>query len=173
MDDNVKEVMEYHGYKGRIGKIGFYVYFFFNWLKYFLAMKMPVPSIRAFLQRSRGVKMGKNVYVGEDVIIDLLYPDQVIIEDDVDIGDRSLIYAHSRGSPPLKRLYPRTIKRVIIKKGSWIGNNVMILPGVKIGPFSVVGGSSVVTRDIPPYSVAVGAPARVIRKINKDLVDNK
>lgn len=168
MDENTREVMEYWGYSGRIGFFKFYLRFFFNWLNYFLAMKLPIPSMRTNHQRRRGVKIGFKVYLGEDVIIDLLYPSEVMIGDFVDIGDRSLIYAHERGPPALKKIYPRKIKSVKIGKGTWVGNNVMILPGVSIGKYCVIGGSSVVTKDIPSYSLAVGTPAKVVRKISKE-----
>jgi len=55
-------------------------------------------------------------------------------------------------------------KEVIIQHDVWIGSNSVILCGVKIGNNSVIGGGSVVTEDIPPYCVAVGNPARVIKK---------
>jgi len=55
---------------------------------------------------------------------------------------------------------------VTIEDGSWIGIGACILSGVKIGKNSIIGANSVVTRDIPPYSIAVGNPARVIRKYN-------
>jgi acetyltransferase-like isoleucine patch superfamily enzyme len=168
MDENANEVMEYWGYHGFFGSILFYCKFFANWIKYFLAMKVPIPYFRTQLQRMRGVKLGVDVYLGEDVIIDLLYPKNVIIGDYVDIGDRSLIYAHSRGTAPLKKIYPRKVMKVRIGEGTWIGNNVMILPGIKIGKYCVVGGSSVVTKDIPDYSLAVGSPAKVIRSITKE-----
>ena len=168
MDENTREVMEYWGYSGLFGSFRFYLRFFFNWLNYFLSMKMPVPSIRANLQRRRGVRMGFEVYIGEDVIIDLLYPKEVIIGDFVDIGDRSMIYAHERGPPALKKIYPRRVESVKIGTGTWIGNNVMILPGVTIGKYCVIGGSSVVTKNIPSYSLAVGTPAKVVRQISKE-----
>lgn len=52
-----------------------------------------------------------------------------------------------------------------IEEDCWIGANVTVLPGVTIGKGCTIGAGSVVTRDIPPYSVAVGAPARVIKKL--------
>jgi acetyltransferase-like isoleucine patch superfamily enzyme len=52
---------------------------------------------------------------------------------------------------------------IVIKRGCWIGQNVVILPGVTIGELAIVGANSVVTRDIPARSIAVGAPARVIK----------
>ena len=54
---------------------------------------------------------------------------------------------------------------VVIKDHVWIGANVTIMPGVTIGDHSVIGAGAVVTRDIPPFSIAVGSPAKVIRQI--------
>ena len=56
---------------------------------------------------------------------------------------------------------------VMIEDGCWIGGGVIILPGVTIGQKSVIGAGSVVTKDIPANSLAVGNPCRVIRKINQ------
>ncbi|MHC4627566.1 MAG: acyltransferase [Planctomycetota bacterium] len=60
------------------------------------------------------------------------------------------------------------IAPVVIQKDAWIGSNCVILPGVKIGNNSVIGAGSVVVRDIPPYRVAVGNPAKVIKKFDFD-----
>ncbi len=57
-------------------------------------------------------------------------------------------------------------KRVVIGKNVWIGSNAAILLGVKIGDNSIIGAGSTVVEDIPPYSVAVGNPARVIKRYN-------
>lgn len=56
------------------------------------------------------------------------------------------------------------IAPVTIKHGCWIGQNTVIMPGVTIGEMSIIGANSVVSRNIPPYSIAVGSPARVIKK---------
>lgn len=60
---------------------------------------------------------------------------------------------------PIFRIAP-----IVIKRGCWIGQNVVILPGVTIGELSIIGANSVVTRDVPARCIAVGSPARVIRK---------
>jgi acetyltransferase-like isoleucine patch superfamily enzyme len=60
-----------------------------------------------------------------------------------------------------------SFKRVVIGKQVWIGANVTILPGVEIGDFTVIGAGSVVTKKIPSHSVAVGIPARVIKKLDE------
>ena len=53
---------------------------------------------------------------------------------------------------------------VRIERDCWIGANVFVFPNVTIGRHSVIGANSVVKQDIPPYSVAVGAPAKVIKR---------
>lgn len=55
-------------------------------------------------------------------------------------------------------------KPVVIGNGSWLGFGTVVLPGVTIGKHAVIGANSVVTHDIPDYSVAVGSPARVIKQ---------
>lgn len=63
-------------------------------------------------------------------------------------------------------------KKVIIGNDVWIGANVVVMPGIKIGDGAVIGAGSVVTKDIPKYTIAVGVPARVIRnRFNDELVD--
>ena len=58
--------------------------------------------------------------------------------------------------------------RVHIGKNVWIGDKATILPGVNVGAYSIIGSNSVVTKDIPPYSVACGNPARIVRQITPD-----
>jgi acetyltransferase-like isoleucine patch superfamily enzyme len=60
---------------------------------------------------------------------------------------------------PLQRIAP-----VQVGRGCWIGQNVVILPAVKIGEMSIIGANSVVTHDIPERSIALGAPARVVKQ---------
>jgi acetyltransferase-like isoleucine patch superfamily enzyme len=59
---------------------------------------------------------------------------------------------------------PASSRAVVVGDDCWIGINVVIAPGVNVGRGCVVGANSVVTKDLPPYSVAAGAPARVFRK---------
>lgn len=57
-----------------------------------------------------------------------------------------------------------TAKPISVGNYCWIGAGIMVLPGVKIGDFSIIGGGSVVVEDVPEYSIAVGNPAAVIKK---------
>ena len=57
---------------------------------------------------------------------------------------------------------------IIIEDNSWLGANVVVVAGVTIGKHCIVAAGSIVTKDIPPYSVAVGNPARVIKQYNEE-----
>jgi tetrahydrodipicolinate N-succinyltransferase len=94
----------------------------------------------------------------------------VIIEDGVAIARGVYISDHSHGftggnldvpirDQPLSRVAP-----VRIGRGAWIGQNVVVLPGVTIGAGAVIGANSVVRDDVPDFCVAVGSPARVVRQ---------
>ena len=89
---------------------------------------------------------------------------------DVLIGPDVFITDHNHGMDPEASggYSPQdiTIKNVTIGEGAWLGQRVCVLPGVTIGAHSIIGTNSVVTNDIPPYSMAVGAPARVIKQWN-------
>ncbi len=64
--------------------------------------------------------------------------------------------------------FARFSEPIVIEDKVWIGSNVVVLPGVRIGRGSVIGAGSVVSRDIPPMVVALGAPCRVLRPITDD-----
>jgi len=88
----------------------------------------------------------------------------LVIGEDTQIGPGSLITTTDHDyQGDLKEHF----RPVSIGKGVWIGANVTVLSGVKIGDFAVVGAGSVVTKDIPPRSVAVGVPARVIMQLDR------
>jgi acetyltransferase-like isoleucine patch superfamily enzyme len=93
----------------------------------------------------------------------------VVIEEDVllarnvYISDHIHRYADS-GTPILAQGVDKIIP-VLIKRGAWLGQNVVVCPGVTIGEGTVIGANSVVNSDIPEYSVAAGTPARVVKNI--------
>jgi acetyltransferase-like isoleucine patch superfamily enzyme len=64
------------------------------------------------------------------------------------------------------------MKEVIIGNYCWVGRDVMILPGVKIGEGSIVAGGSVVVKDVEPYSIVGGNPAKIIKYRNKEKIQN-
>lgn len=90
----------------------------------------------------------------------------VTFGDDCFVGPNVSIYTACHSTDPVERNTRREwAKPVTIGHNVWIGGSVTILPGVTIGDGVTIGAGSVVTRDIPPYTVAVGNPARIIRHI--------
>lgn len=93
---------------------------------------------------------------------------EIIIEDDVmfatNVNITDGFHGYTRIDEPYKYQEIINISSIIIKRGCWIGQNVVIFPGVTIGEMSVIGANSVVTKSIPERCIAVGAPAKVIKK---------
>ncbi|SEL00563.1 transferase hexapeptide (six repeat-containing protein) [Chitinophaga rupis] len=93
----------------------------------------------------------------------------IIIEDDVLLGSGIHIYVgnHAYDNPDLLIIEQghSECKPVILKKGCWIGANVVLLPGVTIGEHTVVGSGAVVTKSLPDRVVAGGVPAKIIKNI--------
>lgn len=87
--------------------------------------------------------------------------DHVLLASNIYISDHS--HRYDRAGVPVKDQGLTRIEPVRVKRGAWIGNNAVICPGVTIGQGAVVGANSVVNRDVPDFSIAAGAPARVIR----------
>ena len=166
---NEEELMKYYKLSGGFGKLKLRLKFVKSWICHFLAYSSPLPSWSIKFQKSRGVKVGKNCHFSPYVLIDLLHPELITIEDNVTISSNTMIFAHINPTANeflKKNGYPRTIKPVLIKKGAVISVGCIIIAGVTVGENSIVGAGSVVTQDIPDYCVAVGNPARIIKKID-------
>jgi len=92
---------------------------------------------------------------------------EVIIEDDVMFGPNVNItdglHGYENANEPYKYQRMFKIKPIRIKQGCWIGQNVVILPGVTIGEFSIIGANSLVNKSLPDKCIAVGNPANVIK----------
>lgn len=86
----------------------------------------------------------------------------VVIEDDVSIAANTQILTNNHDEQDHRILL---CKPVVGKKNAWIGAGVTILPGVTIGENAIVGAGAVVTKDVPANTIAVGNPARVVRKV--------
>lgn len=135
------------------------------------AMYIPMtPACRVRLQRMRGVKIGKNVFIGMEVMIDPAFPNLVTIEDNVSLAGRNILIAHSDPTLPIreKNLVQTNIAPIRVENGAWVTVGAIILPGVTIGTNSIVAAGAVVTKDVPPYTVVAGSPARVIRQLKSD-----
>ncbi|QMV43234.1 acyltransferase [Cohnella cholangitidis] len=111
------------------------------------------------------LKIGNRVRLEHRVMITCLY--SVVIEDDALIASGCYISDNNHSIDPEGPSYsqqPSTYAPTRIGKGVWLGQNVCVLAGSEIGEKSVIGAGSVVKGVIPPYSIAVGSPARVVKR---------
>jgi acetyltransferase-like isoleucine patch superfamily enzyme len=106
-------------------------------------------TLRIMLHRARGVHIGKDVFISQDVILETSYPHLIQIEDRASIGMRVTIIAHMR----------ELFQGVKIESDVFVGPGVIILPNVTVGHGAVVTAGSVVTRSVPPMTVVQGNPA--------------
>jgi len=134
-----------------------------------LAWLSPAHQFRSSLYRKCGMKIGRNVYIGFLTMMDGEYPEYIEIEDEASIGPGVSIMAHSGASPFHSRLkiYHEGPKKVTIKRGAWIATSAVILPGVTVGEGAIVAAGAVVSRDVPPYTMVAGNPARPIQKLKR------
>lgn len=111
------------------------------------------------------LEVEENCYVGKKVFIDLVAP--VRIKKDAVVSAGVTILTHQDvGDRMLKQYFERNVGEVIIDEGAWIGANATILNGIKIGKCAVVAAGAVVNRDVEPYTVVGGVPAKELKKLN-------
>src|SRR5512138_2028821 len=127
-------------------------------------------KIGPFVEIQKNVTVGKNCKIQSHSFI----CEGVVIEDEAFVG-HGVMFINDR--------YPRSatesgalqteadwqIVPTTIKKGASLGSNATILCGVTVGEGAIVGAGSVVTKDVPPYTIVAGNPARVLRKIEPAL----
>jgi acetyltransferase-like isoleucine patch superfamily enzyme len=141
----------------------------FNRMLQVLALYAPGGrSLKPFLHRLRGVRMGSNVWVGTDCILETMRPNLVSIGNNVVIGIRCVMIAHFREMGAGKRA--ADLPTITIEDDVYIGPGVIILPNVRIGHGSVVTAGSTVNSTIPPMTMVQGNPARPIATCGVPLV---
>ena len=123
-------------------------------------------SLRPLIHRMRGVTIGKNVFIGDDVYLENCYPEQIEIHDGVQIGVRNIIIAHRGGAG-----------KVIIEKHAFIGPGSIIcaIPGqtLTIGEGAVVGAACVISTSVPPFVFLRNPPPTKVATVSTPLAATK
>ena len=117
-----------------------------------------------YISDARNLEIGKHVRINENVFLQgiINIGDYVMIAPNVSIYSKT--HNHHDINTPMVLSGETQTKKVIIENDVWIGINSVILPGVTIGKGSIIGANSLVNKDVEPYSIMGGTPARLIRK---------
>lgn len=108
------------------------------------------------------LKIGNNVFINSNCLA--MARGGITLEDDVMLAANVQLLSNNHDE------YDRQVllcKPIHIKKGAWIGAGASILPGVTIGEYAIVGAGAIVTKDVGDYEVAVGVPAKVVKKLDQ------
>ena len=117
-------------------------------------------NLRIKLLRKVGVHIGKNCFIGQFVLFDDLYPQNIYIGDNTKITTGTKILTHFF-NPDNNRF---EVGEVHIGDNVFIGMNTLITKPVTIGNYTVVGGGSVITKDLPENMICVGVPCKPIKE---------
>lgn len=109
------------------------------------------------------LKIGNNVYINSNSL--LMARGGITIKDDVLIAANVQLLSNNHDEYERQIL---TCKPIHIKKGAWIWAGASILPGVTIGKYAIVGAGAIVTKDVGDFEVAVGIPAKVVKKLDEN-----
>ena len=119
-------------------------------------------GFRPFLHRLRGVQIGKDVFIGDEVYLDNEYPERIEIQDGVQISIRATILAHTRGPGG-----------VVLEKNAYIGPHVLLVTSegkvLRIGEGAVVGAGCVITKDVESYTFVMGEFGKPIAEVRVPL----
>ena len=114
---------------------------------------------------------GKNITIGKNVFINsgCRFQDQggITIGDDVLLG-HNVVLATLNHDPVVARRASMLPAPIVIGDKVWIGANATVLPGVTIGKGAIVAAGAVVHRDVPPFTVVGGVPARILRELTEE-----
>ncbi|AVH37472.1 dTDP-6-deoxy-3,4-keto-hexulose isomerase [Pseudomonas monteilii] len=132
-----------------------------------------------FVVIMNGAKIGRNCNICAHTLIegDVVLGDNVTVKsgvylwdgtriaDDVFIGPNATF---TNDVMPRSKVYPEQFNGITLERGASIGANATLLPGIVVGEYAMVGAGAVVTKDVPPYAVVVGNPAKIIRVIDRN-----
>ena len=127
-------------------------------------------KIRPWVLKKIGCHVGKHVFIGDNVRIDAGHSDLIYIDDYAHVTGGCRLLCHQRDLRGYRvgdnaASLPYRLGEIHIGKGVMIGMESLIMPGVTIGDGAIVGAYSLVTKDIPAWTIATGRPAVVVKQI--------
>jgi len=155
---------------------GFLLKYVMNWV---ILSPIAPRKLRPAMWRIVGCKVGKDVFIGASVSFDTGHATLIELEDHAHIAGHAILLCHQRD---LTNYYvgddyaklPYKTGKIVLKKGSLLGTHTMVMPGVTIGEGAIIGAFSLVTKDIPAWTIATGRPARVVKQISvRNSVDSQ
>lgn len=126
-------------------------------------------KLRPAILRALGAKVGKDVFIGDYVRVDLNHADLITIEDGVHIAGDVRLLCHKKdlsayGKGKVYGHQPYKYAPIHLCKNCAIGTGALVMPGVVVGEGAIVGANAMVTKDIPAWSLALGSPAKVVKE---------
>jgi len=127
-------------------------------------------KIRPWSLKMMGAKIGKNVFIGDNTWIDTGNAELIEIGNDSHVDACCILLCHKRDLSNYfvgddYTIQPYHKNKIVIGKHCSIGTGSMIMPGVTIGDGVIIGAYSLVTKDIPAWTIAIGQPAKVVKII--------
>ncbi len=158
-----------HGYSGVWNTLLFTFSAVMDYLLLSVAQYSPLsmsPGAVVWCHRRRGVKIGKNVQIGPNVVLDYVFPHFVRIEDGVSIAGWNYLLTHVTPLKYHQHDFESYVAPIVIKKNAWIAVGANIMPGVTVGEGAVVAANSLVTKDVEPHTMVGGVPAKFIKHLS-------
>ena len=136
--------------------------------------RFPQRNVRVWALRQLGFEVGRDVYVAPGLTMAVGVMDtnmKLILGDRVSFGPNvTLILATHPNFSRLNKIINHPTRSITIGHDSWLGANAVIMPNINIGKYCIVGAGSVVTHDVPDYTIVGGVPAKEIKKIDPSLL---
>lgn len=123
-----------------------------------LAFRLPINSLKVWMLRRTGARVGSRVYFSPRVWIDPTFPELITIEDGVFFGLGAKLFTHEF------RIDEFRAGKVVLRRGAFIGGFAVVGCGVEIGERGVVAACSVADRDVPAGATLIQSPARILRR---------
>ncbi len=133
----------------------------FNFLIVKMCSWLPPSKLKNWLYRRIGVSIGKNVSISPDVFLDPIYPELIMLEENVILGWGSVIFTHELTNTKIR------LGSVRVKKNSMVGELSLVRPGTEIGENSIVAAMSFVNKDVGDYEEVGGVPEHLIKRLRR------